>query len=380
MTIYALRLFFFGMEVTLTIPLALGVILAVQNTDFWLKGWKQSLLVGSLICLMILSRLDTAILAGLIAFGVLLHPLLRTLIRRPQLVGISLGLLPLLVYLLLNQHFFHVWLPISGMAKQLKFNHYPTSPPWHGLYLYIPSFFVVFLPIPIGILLYPFAAKYLSEIQRALDPAVLFFPLVYYFVLSCLSDWSIWPWYMYALRPAVCIAFVIFCTLPPLARFLQNTVVTTAMLAVFIVLLVNSRWRTTGTESDIFMAAVEIQQFALTHPGTYAMGDRTGRVGYLLNAPLINLEGLVVDKTFLSYVKRQTPLRTVLDVYDVRYYIAIPSSPYNGCFKVAEPVQAGPESPHMQGEFCDKPVARLNIGGTENVVFDLHPERSYNSK
>ena len=110
------------------------------------------------------------------------------------------------------------------------------------------------------------------------------------------------------------------------------------------------------------------------------MGDRTGRVGYLLNAPLINLEGLVVDKTFLSYVKRQTPLRTVLDVYDVRYYIAIPSSPYNGCFKVAEPVQAGPESPHMQGEFCDKPVAILNIGGTENVVFDLHPERSYNSK
>ena len=250
MTIYALRLFFFGMEVTLTIPLALGVILAVQNTDFWLKGWKQSLLVGSLICLMIPSRLDTAILAGLIAFGVLLHPLLRTLIRRPQLVGISLGLmLPLLVYLLLNQHFFHVWLPISGMAKQLKFNHYPTSPPWHGLYLYIPSFFVVFLPIPIGILLYPFAAKYLSEIQRALDPAVLFFPLVYYFVLSCLSDWSIWPWYMYALQTkAVCIAFVIFCTFAAISSISsEHCCYNSFMLAVFIVLLVNSRWRTTGT-------------------------------------------------------------------------------------------------------------------------------------
>ena len=370
-TLYSLRLFFYGMEVTLALPLSLAVICLIRNEAFWLRGWKQSFLVGLVISTMILSRLDTIILAGLIVVFACVQRELREQIRGEHLAGLALGLLPLAVYFFLNHSFFHVWVPISGLAKQLKFNHRPTPEVWQGLYLYKPSFLAVFLPVPLGIVLYPLAAKNFSAIQRTLYPAALLFPLVYFLVLCCLSDWNIWPWYMYALRPSVCIAFVVFCSWRPLARIIENGVVTSVLLVVMIVALVTSQWRI--QEPELYSAAVDIQQFSLTHSGTYAMGDRAGRVGYLVHQPMIQLEGLVMDRTFLGYIQRQVPLRTVLDAYGVRYYIATETAPYSGCFKAVEPYQAGPDSPHMLGEFCEKPVAVIKGGGP---IFDLHPDRA----
>jgi hypothetical protein len=227
----------------------------------------------------------------------------------------------------------------------------------------------VFIPVPLGLLLYPLAAKNFSAIQKALYPAALLFPLAYFLVLCCLSDWNIWPWYMYALRPSVCISLVVFCTWRPLARVIQNGIVTLILLVGMIAILVTSQWRI--QELDLYSAAIDIQQFSLAHPGTYAMGDRAGRVGYLLNRPIIQLEGLVMDRTFLGYIQRRIPLRTVLDAYSVRYYIGTSNTPYSGCFEADEPYQAGPDSPHMRGEFCEKPIAVIRGSGP---IFELHPD------
>ncbi len=372
LTIYSLRLFFYGMEVTLAIPLTLAVICAVQDSAFWLRGWRQSFAVGMLVSAMVLARLDTMILAGLILLFLCVQPRLRERIHRPQLAGIALGLAPIAVYFLLNQHYFHVWLPVSGMAKQLKFNHRPAPETWHGLYLFIPSFLAVFLPVPLGLVVFPLVSRRLTAIQKALYPAALLFPLVYYTVLSCLSDWPIWPWYMYALRPAMCVAFVVFCTWEPSARLLRNTIVTAVLLVVFLGALATAKWRV--QEQDLVESALKIQEFSLTHPGTYAIGDRGGRVGYLLKDPVIHLEGLMMDRAFLKNIQRQAPLRTVLREYGVRYYIGTEYTPYSGCFHAVEPYQAGPDSPHMRGEFCEKPVAVIDAGGMRNLIFDLDPD------
>jgi hypothetical protein len=372
-TLYSLRLFFYGMEVTLTIPLSLAILCLLQNTDFWLRGMKQCSLLGLAISLLILSRLDTVILMALIAAFACFQPHLRSRIKVTHLAGIALGLLPLAIYFYLNHHFFHVWLPISGMAKQLRLTHHPTLRAWKGLYLTKPNFLAVFLPIPLGIVLYPLAMKHLSAIQKALYPATLLFPLVYFFVLCCVSDWPIWPWYMYAQRPAVCMAFVIFCAWRPFSRIIENTAVTVALLIVMVGFAVASKWRI--QEVAIYSAAVSIKEFSQTHPGTYAMGDRSGRVGYLLDQPLIQLEGLVMDKTFLGYIQRQTPLQTILDAYDVRYYIAFTGTPYIGCFQAVEPYQAGPESPHMRGEFCSKPVDIIKNEEGDTLIFDRYADK-----
>ena len=371
-TIYSLRMFYLGMEVTLAIPLALAVICLVENTAFWTRGKLQSFLLGLLISAMILSRLDTIILAALILGFMLSRQEVRGLIRRPQASGLILGCLPLVVYFAINHFAFGTWMPISGMAKQLKPNFYPSLRTWEGLYLWVPSFLAIFLPLPIAILLFPLAAKRFTAIQKAVYPAVLAFPLVYLFILSCLSDWSLWGWYMYVFRPSMCISVIVLVTWQPLARLLKNTFVTGLLCLCMFVALVKTPWRL--QHQFVYDAAVQIVDFAKTHPGTYAMGDRAGRVIYMLKDPVVQTEGLVMDRTFLDLVRKQTPLRTVLDRYGVRYYIATFYTPYSGCFEAVEPVQAGPASPKMRGEFCEQPVKRIVTPEGENLIFDVKPE------
>jgi hypothetical protein len=129
------------------------------------------------------------------------------------------------------------------------------------------------------------------------------------------------------------------------------------------------RW--TRQQTDIYEASVEIQQFAATHPGTYAMGDRAGRVAYLIPDPLIQTEGLMMDRNYLEYIRRQTPLRETLAHYKVRYYVATAYEPFSGCFKANEPAKAGPNSAHMRAEFCEQPVATYFHNDIETLIFDL---------
>jgi hypothetical protein len=139
-----------------------------------------------------------------------------------------------------------------------------------------------------------------------------------------------------------------------------------------------SRWRN-ATRPDkvgysIYLEAVDIARFDRTHPGVYAMGDRAGTPGFLLPEPLIQLEGLVMDKAFLANIRRQRPLPEVLHEYAVRYYIAINPVVSHGCWLTAEPLVAGPDAPHMRGTFCIQPVAAFPHSGFNTVIFDLGAE------
>jgi hypothetical protein len=101
------------------------------------------------------------------------------------------------------------------------------------------------------------------------------------------------------------------------------------------------------------------------------MGDRAGSVGYLLKSPLVQLEGLVMDKPFLENIKQQRPLKTVLQQYGVRYYITTIRGDYTGVVNAREPAQAGPQSPRMTSVFTEKPVALFHHGLATTVIFDL---------
>ena len=105
---------------------------------------------------------------------------------------------------------------------------------------------------------------------RILLPSVILFPFLYYFILCCVSDWTLWGWYIYPLRTAICMSFLIFCLWPPLRRLLEQPLVTGLLLVAVFAGLSLLRW--TRQQTDIYAATLEIQQFALTHPGTYAMG------------------------------------------------------------------------------------------------------------
>lgn len=371
---YSIRLFYTGMEIILAIPLVLLFLLVAQRADYWSCGVRQSAVLGLVISAMVLARLDTALLMALVVLGLILHRETRALIGRQQMAGLSLGLLPVFLYFISNRVIFHVWMPVSGMAKQLKFNHLPSSPAWESFYGLPRLQLLTLLPIILAIALLPLLFKRLSRTQQVLYPAVLAFPIVHILVLSCLSDWSLWVWYFYTFRPALCVSFAVICLWKPLGKILQNAAVPACVLLFIVFDAPQSRWGN-GTKvwqgDDLMQEGIDLKNFSATHPGVYALGDRAGTVGYILPSPMVQLEGLVMDRGYLSYIQRQVPLRVALAHYHVRYYVATERVPYTGCFHAVEPFQAGPASPHMAADFCEKPVSIFQTGHVKTLVFDL---------
>ena len=147
-------------------------------------------------------------------------------------------------------------------------------------------------------------------------------------------------------------------------------------IAISVLVLVETavaKWWT-DVQVPIYQTAVDVQNFARTHPGIYAMGDRSGMVAYLISDPLIQTEGLVMDRTFLEHIRRQDPLIPTLRQYHVRYYVGTAWKPYEGCFHAAEPFQAGETSAHMAGDFCQPAVAGSQHEFFRTRIFDLDAE------
>ena len=358
------------MEVILTIPLVLLFLLLCKNADPARHGLKHAFAFGLLISAMVLSRIDSILLAALVGVAFVLHPRLRPQITRGHLIGIALGLLPLFAYFFLNHFFFDTWLPVSGMAKQLKPGHLPSYRPWHSLYLGPIRHFITFIPLVLAALLLPRLYPRLSANEQVLYPVVLCWPFLYILMLSLVSDWMLWPWYFYPFRPALCVAFILLLRWEPVWRSLRYAVVPLVLVLFALARLYTARW-TEGDMPAMVEVGHDMQQFASTHPGVYAMGDRAGIVGYLTPQPLVQTEGLMMDRPFLEAMRHAVPLREALAPYNVRFYVATDYPPYAPCYHAAEPFQAGPSSPHLTAEFCSPPLAVFDQGDMRTAVYDL---------
>ena len=371
LAVYSAHLFTRGMEVLLTVPLALALILAYQAPKLWQRSLPTAFAFGLLASTLILSRLDTVILVAFLALVTVAHPALRRQLSTAQMLGIAAGLLPVLAYLCINHFHFHTWLAISGMAKQLRYSHSPSGAPWHSLFSKSPLQLLSVAFILAAVAVFPFVYRQFTEQQQAIYLVTLLFPFLYLTSLSLLSDWQIWDWYFYCIRIALCCAFAVFLTWPPTRHLLTLTpVVALVALGALAQTLLNRRGP--GGESPaIYAAALDIQKFALTHPGTYAMGDRSGMVGYLLPDPLIQTEGLVMDRHFLTHIQHRDPLGDALTPYHVAWYIASTRKPISGCFHAFEPAQAGPTSPQMSAEICQAPTATFHHDASYTYIYSF---------
>lgn len=398
-TAYSMHVLFGGMEVTLTVPLLLLVVLLARRPALLdarpallapdpassVPTWRPFALLGLAASAMILSRLDTLLLAALIFLSVIAHRDLRLRLTSSSLAGLTLGLLPVALYFASNLLLFGTLLPISGAAKQLKTNLLPSSPAWISAYDRPLSQLVNLIPIllAIALLLLPrkriperfsaYLALRLSQLDRAVFLPVLAFPFLYIALLSCRSDWQLWGWYLYPYRSAFCVSLVVLCAVPAVRTLLSRPVVN-ALLALFVLTRLPGLYWPIGGREAIYEAAVDLQQFASTHPGVYAMGDRSGMVAELIPDPVIQTEGLMMDRTFLDSIRQQQSLLSVLARYHVRYYIGTTQQPLrSGCFEAVEPFQAGPASPHMRATLCQSPIATYTHRGYTTLVYDLEP-------
>jgi hypothetical protein len=368
-TLYSVTLFFYGMEVTLTVPIVLGVLCLLHNMTWLEQGFLRTFVLGLLLSAMVLSRIDTMIFGMLLLIGILASPSVRQRMRPKLIAGVGLGLSPVPLYFLLNHLLFHTWLPISGMAKELKLNYLPSPEPWRVFFHPLAGGLAV---LAIGsFLLFFIIRDRLSPITRVLIPATLIFPFLYYFILCCVSDWTLWGWYIYPTRAALCISLLTLLFWQPSLKFLERTSVTVVLLLSVLACLSVLHW--TRQQADIYAASEQVRQFAQMHPGVYALGDGAGRVAYMIPDPVIQTEGLMMDREYLGYVARRTPLRETLAHYQVRYYIATAYEPFTGCFEASEPAKGGPGSAKMRATFCEAPLASFLHDGNRTLIYDLQP-------
>ncbi len=380
----ALHLIFGGMEIVLTLPLALGLCYFRTRPSF---KWKPStaLLYGFLASLVVLSRLDSIFfIAPLFALEVLW----ATGVPWSRRIGTGLlaavGMLPIVIYVAANLHYFHVLTPISGMAKQLRIHHAFSMQPVIGLATAM-SLTHRLMIVPPTLLLLCLAVgclsvrgwKGLPQSYRPLATALMLLPVLQIASLSWISDWPIFEWYFYTFILAEVGAGLVLFTqelrLP--RRVIDLKVPVVALLVIVMVADMSSRLRNSKHPErpffSMYYGSAAIASFASRHPGIYAMGDRAGMPGYFLSSPLIQIEGLVMDEPFLKNIRDRRNLVDVMRDYGITYYVATDPGANGGCYTVREPKQAGPDSYTMNGTFCEEPVDHFVANGTVTDIFAI---------
>jgi len=376
-----LQLVLGGMEVTLTLPLALCLCWYRLRPQFrWTAS--EAMRYGLLAALVVLSRLDSLlliVLLFLLDFS-LLH--LRPEDRLPRLYAVLSFALPVLLYALSNHVWFHVWLPISGQAKQMRFHSSlhlaairsafdPINFPYWVIVVY-PALLVLSGCV-IG--LCRAGRLQIRRITLAFCISLVAFPILQFLVFVTLSDWPIWPWYLYSLPLAMTGLFLLLFEQYPSAQLFRRAGDYVMLQAPIALLAFLFAWAHTADRSgervQWYLYAKDIEAFSQNHDGIYAMGDCAGTTGYLIHQPLVQLEGLTMDADFLQNLRAQRNLNQVLQLYDVRYYVTLNPEHVGECYRTREPTQAGPDSPHMLGSFCQQPIATYQHSNVTVDIFDL---------
>lgn len=184
---------------------------------------------------------------------------------------------------------------------------------------------------------------------------------LFYLQNALRSDWGIWGWYFY---PIPVLSFLIaneplkIATdfsgkdrMKSIASLLSAVISIGGLCGGFILLITYSfpirfisKYRN-GKIDILHIAAFKIRDFEASHKGIYAMGDKAAIVGYLISSPLIQLEGLVMDKKYLDRLATHKKLKPLLNEYKVSYYIA--SNPIrlkDSTYLISEPLQSNGSS------------------------------------
>jgi hypothetical protein len=372
-----------GMEVSLTLFFLALFWHRMVTQPLECQTPRNAFLSGLLASGIVLSRVDALMVVAVYGALTLYKPTGTRKTAFRNLFWFGVGLLPVAAYFAFNRLEFGAFLPISGIAKNLKEGLTPSASTVKSL-LAVRSVNVL-LTWPacvMGILFLLHLLRRSGEDgsadagARRVQLCVLLHPLLFYTVLSITSDWPIWTWYLYPLVP---VAALLGPTLLEDRKQLGSKIVVrglTAATACLAVLILINLTRPNATELLLYQQATELQSFAKEHPGRYAMGGGAGMPSYLMSAPMVQLEGLTGDAAFVEIIKRKEPLVKALNDLQVDYYatmlLGVSGHIHGSCFDLREPEMAGNRSPVMAGHICTRPVADyLHAEGRHLLVFDV---------
>ncbi len=369
-----------GMEISLALFLLalLWQRLAAEPLDQ--QTPYRAMVSGLVASGVILSRVD-AVIAIAVYCGLMLYKPLgdRKAVLR-NLAWFAVGLLPVWAYFVYNRYAFGSFLPLSSVAKNLKEGLLPSISTYRVLFKL--RLINVLFTWPALLLTIAFARQLLREGfagfasnlgAKRVQLTVLLHPWIFYTVLTFTSDWTIWTWYLYPLAPVAALLGPSVLTRAMANRRMPSLTFFPVAAAGVCVLSLLSLLHVNAMGYVIYQHAKDLQAFSETRPGRYAMGAGAGLPAYLMDSPIVQIEGLTADYAFLERVRQRQPLVQVLRELDVDYYATMFPRRQGPCFDLREPEMAGARSPVMAGHSCVQPVARFAHEGAEDLlVFDVH--------
>lgn len=282
---------------------------------------------------------------------------------------LRLLLLPLLIilYLYFNYIYFGFPFPESGIAKsitnEIKFNK--------ETFIFLQSssmgmrFISMLFYINILGLLFIFTNKLSKFTKYSLITNIIFFSSN-----SLRSAWPLWTWHFFFL--SISTPFILN-DLFNLLKIHKFKYLTTTVGIFFVISYAHLTIKNYGINNDHMLnVAKQISNYySNSKYEKFAMGDMAGKVSYLLNKKLVQLEGLVGGNIIIDNIKKEENLCKVLNELGIEIYLTSKVNKINNSYIVYEPSQKSENVKKMKGILKIEPEIIFNSGGLYIYAFNI---------
>jgi hypothetical protein len=390
------RLFTGGMECVVAVPCFLWFLIEIAEGGPITP--RRAARVGFIASLAILGRLDIALASGLMVVGVIVLVRPRATDLGRLLLAFGAGGILVPIYALANYAYYGTVLPVSALAKRLQ-----TAPGFNASYARGIALGTTFGPtvaivLPLGLIALCLLVRRDRRQPQALFAGGLALIFAFlFFGINALTGWVVFGWYAYPLVPALTAALVF------IIRQWGNGIRATKTWAIAVALVVGSapllaaryyfehgpRWSV--QDNSMLAMSHDLARRVRGRAGLFAMGAVGGIATYVLDRPVLQVEGIVSDLQMVAHVRHEDPLPDVLREYHADYLVVslhvVRSSVRNGCYLITQPNAewAGLRSAKMSGEICTEPIEHFYtpagsnpwsvFGELETLVWDLRNAR-----
>ena len=382
-------LIFIGMEIALTIPLYLCFLRSILQ---YRGAPKEDYALGLVTLLLIMSRLETAIL--LLAVLVVISRRKTQASVIDSFARVTFVLTPIFLLVYVNVIYLGTPFPVSSLAKQLVDGGFHFNRRLLGHLLFDRDGMGALLLLPGACFLLYRAWRTTQSSHRFGLMTTIVYPIVFYGLYGATSDWFCFRWYFYPLPALFVVASCMLAKRYVAQRDHRAEIVYLLTSAGILLFGASDFYRHTAgftpEPNSVFKHATLLQKFVASHPGLYAMGDRAGLTAFICNVPMLQLEGISSDLHMIENIRTQSDLLPILKVHGVRYLIESGQSSMqstNGCYTIFSPHEsmAGGHSLAMHTQLRQRPIFHVatsrawgwdtsqdRIGEVNTNVFEIH--------
>lgn len=359
-----------GMECVLAVPLFLWLLNEIARPAAVTP--RRAAKIGLISSLAILARLDIAVAVALIVIGyaAVVRPTVTAFFSR-LLAFCAAGLLVPL-YAAANLAFFGSPLPVSALAKRLVVEAgisfaYARAAAFGTVYGWTAGLLVALGLVSLVALVRRTPGE--RPHGRFAGGVALVFPFVF-FAMNTLSGWTYFGWYAFPYVAATVAALVLIHERWPLRvgpRARAVVMVGLAMLPPVLAMRYAIERGPLGSVRDNTLLALsfDLADHLKDRQGLFAMGAIAGMSAYIMDKPVLQIEGIVADRAMVEHVRRQDRLQDVLAAYHADFLIVslakVRAERRDGCYLVTQPNAewAGRRTAKMSGRICSEPIAHF---------------------